>query len=65
MSSYRYCTCGTAMDKPTAEEAVEREHLCPSCGEDNSRPEDFNEFLIDLSDRLSELERAAKGGDHP
>lgn len=61
MSSYRYCRdCDTAMDKPTTREAVERVHPCPACNEDNSRGEDFNEFLIELSERLEALEEPEK-----
>ncbi len=56
MSVYRYCyACGEQMGKPTAEEAIAKEHLC-SCGQNNSQSGDLDDFLIELWEQVQRLE---------
>lgn len=61
MSAWAYCgKCGQGFDKPTPREIVEDERVCPNCGHGQNPRVTKAEYLIDLGERLEELEAEVK-----
>ncbi len=61
MGAYRYCKCGAAHDKPTAEEDLGNNftgdvYKCRSCGKDMPRDWTVEQWIADVDTRLRALE---------
>ena len=62
MGAFRYCKCGNqGFDKPTArEDLIEWERQECGCGERLEQYMSLQEWVIDLDDRLNELNHNPK-----
>ena len=62
MGSYRYCEyCERGLSEPTArEELLEGGQECPHCGKKQYTIKTIEEFVIELFERLEELETYLK-----
>ena len=61
MSFWKYCDkCNAELDPPTHREALTDTYECPHCGMVNDPLTSMQEIVLDLLERVKELEGAAR-----
>lgn len=55
--AYSYCkSCGNELDEPTIQEVVDDDYECPECYTKNHIPKTLGEVVLELAERIVELE---------
>ena len=62
MGAYSYCRgCGYGLGRPTAQQIMDDEYPCPHCGVENTHCETKTELIVEMKEKIEELEFKVNG----
>lgn len=61
MGAWSYCECGQGQNRPTPQQVIDNSMECPVCHRINEPGMTMGELLLELIERVDELEKKMEG----